>query len=146
MRRGSVDMVRRQTKRVSRNVTEIKNEYVHTLQQQKDLKSARKVRLYRRLAVLAVIVVVSFGILTNLFFGQKKVLAAKEKERQVLLATLAEQEETYAMLTKQLEKLNDDTYIAKLARQEYFLSDEHEIIFSIPKKDERSQKKDREKE
>ncbi len=127
-------------------MTKLKNEYVRTREQQESRKKAQKVRLYRRLAVLAVIVVISFGVLTNLFFGQKKVLAVKEKERQVLLAELAEKEEEQAVLTKQLENLNDDEYIAKLARQEYFLSDEHEIIFSIPEKEEKVKKKDEEKE
>lgn len=139
-------LARRQTKRVAHNVTKIKNEYVRTLQQQEERKKAQKVRLYRRLAVLAVIVIISFGILTNIFFGQKKVLAIKEEEKQALLADLAEKEEEHELLTKQLEKLNDDEYIAKLARQEYFLSDEHEIIFSIPKKDAKKEDKEEEKE
>jgi cell division protein DivIC len=29
-------------------------------------------------------------------------------------------------------KLNDDEYIAKLARKEYFLSNDNEIIFTLP--------------
>ena len=35
-------------------------------------------------------------------------------------------------LKRQLVKLDDDDYIAKLARKDYFLSENNEIIFSIP--------------
>lgn len=139
-------MVKDQTKRTAKNVTKIKNDYVRTLQQKEERRRAQKVRLRRRLTVFAVIVLVSFGILGKVFLGQNKVLAMKEEEKEVLLAELAEKEEEHSMLTRQLEKLNDDDYIAKLARQEYFLSDKNEIIFSIPKKDEKVKKKEQEKE
>ena len=45
----------------------------------------------------------------------------------------------HQMLELQIAKLQDDEYIAKLARKEYFLSEEGEIIFTIPKE---SDKKD----
>ena len=67
----------------------------------------------------------------------------------MLIEELALHEKERDQLAKQLEKLNDDEYIAKLARQEYFLSDKNEIIFSLPKKEqkeEKKQKKDKEKE
>ena len=132
-----------------RNVTKIKNEYVRTKQQQDAVKRARKVRLYRRLAVFAAIVLVSFGILANIYVKQHKVLAEKKTEKEMLIEELALHEKERDQLAKQLEKLNDDEYIAKLARQEYFLSDKNEIIFSLPKKEEKEekkQKKDKEKE
>ncbi|MBO1910044.1 septum formation initiator family protein, partial [Microvirga sp. 3-52] len=50
------------------------------------------------------------------------------------------------MLMNQLAKLEDDEYIAKLARQEYFLSDDNEIIFSMPNKKVEDKKKTDEKE
>lgn len=139
-------MVRKQTKQTPKNVTKIKNEYVRTLEQKASLKKARKVRLHRRLAVFAVIVVASFAILGKIYLDQNKVLAKKEEEKQVLLADLAETKEEHQLLTRQLERLNDDEYIAKLARQKYFLSDKNEIIFSIPKKEEKVEKKEQEKE
>jgi len=35
-------------------------------------------------------------------------------------------------LKQEISNLNDDDYIAKLARKEYFLSNKDEIIFNIP--------------
>ncbi|MDS9473281.1 septum formation initiator family protein [Sporosarcina pasteurii] len=143
---GSADMVRKKTKQTPTNIAKIKNEYVRTLQQKEERKKVQKARLYRNLVVFAVIAIVSLGFLLNTFWGQKKTLAAKEQEKQALLIELAEKEEEHVMLKRQLEKLNDDEYIAKLARQEYFLSDKNEIIFSLPKKEEKDKKKDEEKE
>lgn len=37
------------------------------------------------------------------------------------------------MLQEEIVKLNDDDYIAKLARRDYFLSENNEIIFNLPK-------------
>ena len=46
--------------------------------------------------------------------------------------TLAKLERKQMILENEIVKLNDDEYIAKLARSEYFLSDKGEIIFNIP--------------
>lgn len=136
-------MVRKQNEKSPTNIASIKNEYVRSLQEKKDRKRARKVRLYRRLTVFSLAAVVILSVLSYTFINQKSVLAAKDEEKQLLLEQLAEKEQEQAMLTNQLEKLNDDVYIAKLARQEYFLSDKSEIIFSLPKN---SKKKEDEKE
>lgn len=129
-----------------KKVTKIENSYVRTKQQQHALKKARKVRLRRRLAVFAVIVLVSLGVWTNIYVKQHKVLAEKNAEKEMLIEELAVEEEERDRLARLLEKLNDDEYIAKLARQEYFLSEQNEIIFSLPKKEEKKKKKDKEKE
>lgn len=139
-------MVRKQERKSSTNVASIKNEYVRSLQEKKDRRRAQKTGLYRRLTVFAIVAVVILSVLTHTFINQKSILAAKEEEKQVLLTQLAEKDEEQVMLTGQLAKLNDDEYIAKLARQEYFLSDTNEIIFSLPKKDENVKKKEAKKE
>ena len=71
---------------------------------------------------------------------QKKLEAAGQLEE-----VLSKQE----LLNLQIAKLEDDEYIAKLARKEFFLSEEGEIIFTMPKatdKEETEQKKSDEKE
>ncbi len=139
-------MVKKQERKSPTNVASIKNEYVRSLQEKKDRKRARKVRLYRRLAVFSLVAVIILSVLTYTFINQKSLLAAKEEEKQLLLEELAEKEAEQEILTSQLTKLNDDEYIAKLARQEYFLSDKNEIIFSLPKNSKNSKKKAVEKE
>lgn len=140
------DMEQKRVRKSPARVASIENEYVRSLQQKQERRQAQKTRLYRRLAVFAVFAVLILGVLTHTFLGQKKVLATKMEEKEALLAELEEVEAEQDRLTKQLVKLDDDEYIAKLARQRYFLSEKNEIIFSIPKEDELDEKKSGEKE
>ena len=46
-----------------------------------------------------------------------------------------------SLLKDEIVKLNDDDYIGKLARKEYFLSDDNEIIFTLPEKKDKEERK-----
>ncbi|MFS0577335.1 septum formation initiator family protein [Sporosarcina sp. 179-K 3D1 HS] len=120
-------------------VASIQTEYVRNLQKKQHRKAALKVRLFRRLAVFGIISAILFGGLIHTNLQQKQVLADKEQKKAELTAQLKQVQAEQDVLKKQLVKLDDDEYIAKLARKEYFLSDRNEIIFSIP---EKNQKKD----
>lgn len=60
----------------------------------------------------------------------------KQKADEELVAL--KKDET--ILKEEIIKLNDEEYIAKLARKDFFLSDSNEIIFNLP-----TEKKDKEK-
>ena len=92
------------------------------------LRAARN----RRLVVFFVIAVVVIGFLGKTILSQNDRLAEKLDEKQKLEAELEEVQDKQEMLKLQIAKLDDDDYIAKLARKEYFLSEEGEIIFTIP--------------
>lgn len=139
-------MVRNNEERQSATVKSIHTDYVRSLEQKVNRKKAQKVRLYRRLTVFAIAAVIILSVLTMTFVNQKSMLAAKEQEKETLLVELAEVNEEKLLLTGQIAKLNDDEYIAKLAREQYFLSDKNEIIFSMPKTKGKDEKKDGEKE
>lgn len=130
----------KQHKEEFRNVASINKDYVRSVERQEKRQKAHKVRLFRRLGFFALLVVVVLSWLTMTMFSQKNALAAKEQQKieakQELVDILEEQE----MLKSQIVKLNDDEYIAKLARKEYFLSDEGEIIFSIPENEDADKK------
>ena len=131
---------RKQHEEEYRNVASINKDYVGSVERQEKRQKAHKVRLFRRLGFFALLVVVVMSWLTMTMFSQKNALAAKEQQKleakQELVDILEEQE----MLKSQIVKLNDDEYIAKLARKEYFLSDEGEIIFSIPENEDADKK------
>ena len=139
-------MQQKQPKKSSERIASIQTEYVRSLKKKEDRKNARKVRLYRRLVVFAIISAIILGGLTNMFFTQKKALAEKELQKEEMLTQLEEVNEEQDMLKRQLVKLNDDDYIAKLARKEYFLSEKNEIIFAIPENEKKKEKKDEGKE
>ena len=81
-----------------------------------------------------------------MFIKQKQVLEVKELEKVEMTAQLEEVQEEQEVLKRQLVKLDDDDYIAKFARKEYFLSENNEIIFSIPENKKKTDKKDNGKE
>ena len=60
----------------------------------------------------------------------------KEQLEKELVALKKEE----VLLKEEIVKLNDDDYIAKLARKEYFLSDDNEIIFTLPETENRNGK------
>ena len=141
-----LDIVNKHERKSPATIAAINTEYVLSLQQKIDRKKSLKVRLYRRLSVFAIIAIVVLGVLGHTFVDQKKMLALKEQEKVGLLADLKVVEEEQEMLITQIANLNDDEYIAKLARQDYFLSEKDEVIFSMPNKKEKNKKNSTEKE
>ncbi len=55
-----------------------------------------------------------------------------EKERQQAEVVLKKTENNQEQLNMQIKRLEDENYVAKLARSQYYLSKDNEIIFSLP--------------
>ncbi|MDN4608840.1 FtsB family cell division protein [Sporosarcina highlanderae] len=130
----------------SATVASIETEYVRSLRKKEIWRNKQKKRLQRKLFIYAVIAFAVFGGLTNMYIQQKQTLQDKELEKKEMLAQLEQVNEEHDLLKKQLVKLDDEDYIAKLARKEYFLSDKNEIIFSVPEKKKKNDEKDDGKE
>lgn len=119
-------------KKAKTKVARIENRYIKDTATMNKTRSRRRIALFRRLAFMAIIFAVVGGLLTITYTQQ--VLSLKDKkEKQVevdkkMVATKEEEE----ALNNQIKKLHDDDYIAKLARSEYYLSKDGEIIFNIP--------------
>lgn len=120
----------------SRNIAKLQTKYA-IQQESAELSSARKRKLlYRRLAAYVVLAgLISFFMIST-YISQLSALDEKEAEKKQLQKTLSGLERQKQILEEEIVKLNDDEYIAKLARKEYFLSEENEIIFNLPKKEE----------
>ena len=128
---------RRQREQVhSDSVKTLDNDYVRSnanLVKQQQIKQRRKVLSRRRLAVFFVVATAVCIVLVSTMLNQKERLAEKEVQKAKAQEELTTVQEQKQMLELQIAKLQDDEYIAKLARKEYFLSEEGEIIFTIPK-------------
>lgn len=114
-------------------VKTLNNDLTRSEQQKKTLKTKEAVFRRRRMLAFFVVAACIIAGLVSTNLTQKERLAAKEAyklEAQQQLDVVTEAQE---MLKLQITKLEDDEYIAKLARKEYFLSEEGEIIFTIPK-------------
>ncbi|MER2109286.1 MAG: septum formation initiator family protein, partial [Solibacillus sp.] len=98
------------------------------------------VRRRRRLAVFFILATVVIAGLVKANMVQSERLAAKEETKAAVEERLEEALHRQELLNLQIAKLEDDEYIAKLARKEFFLSEEGEIIFTIPNKSDKENK------
>ncbi len=127
----------------TQNITQIKNTYTQeqTLKKQISTNLQRKTRR-RLLAIMIVglLMVVPLGInvVKNLF--EIRSLDGKIAETKEINVTLAEENQN---LKVQVGLLQDDEYVAKLARSRYYLSKDGELIFSLPE-DNRSKAAEKE--
>ncbi|MGE6261264.1 FtsB family cell division protein [Heyndrickxia sporothermodurans] len=125
-----------------RNITSMENMYTKQ-QQVKERASARKRKLlFRRLSLFAVLTITISSVLISTFISRNNLLEEKKQEKVKLEKKLAKLDKQQSLLRNEVIKLNDDEYIAKLARSEYFLSDDGEIIFNIPEPKEKDEEDD----
>ncbi|USK59933.1 FtsB family cell division protein [Peribacillus asahii] len=116
----------------------MENEYV--AQQEKKAQSMKKKKrgLRRRLTLYGICLFAFFIFAVVTIVSQNAALNEKAQQKEKIdneLATLKKEEK---VLKEEIVKLNDDEYIAKIVRRDYFLSEEGEIIFNLPKNNEDS--------
>ncbi|MDQ0177893.1 FtsB family cell division protein [Bacillus chungangensis] len=115
-----------------RNITSMQNEYIDQKKQKANKLVKKRKLLFRRLTVFFLVAAAVSYLFISTLITQNRQLESKKAEKAKLEQQLAKLQSKQTMLEDEILKLNDDEYIAKLARSEYFLSDEGEIIFSIP--------------
>ena len=130
-------------KRQFNNVRTLENDYVRSTDNKTQYSKKQKVRIRRRLVFFGLVASFILVFLISTTFSQNKRLAEKQQHKEEVLTQLDEIKEQQDLLSLQIAKLEDDDYIAKLARKEYFLSDDGEIIFTIPGDEEKSKKSDK---
>ena len=122
-----------------RNIAKIKNQYVQQREKAGIAETRKRKLLFRRLAVFALFASVISYLMISTFITQSAALEKKQAEKERLEQKLAGLQKKQEILDEEIVKLNDDEYIAKLARKEYFLSEKNEIIFNLPKEKKDSQ-------
>ena len=114
------------------NVTKLETNYALKKEESQISIARRKKGLYRRLAVFFVFAVAIAYLMISTIISQNFALANKTDEKAQLKKELVALKTDEVLLKEEIVKLNDDEYIAKLARKEYFLSEDNEIIFTLP--------------
>ena len=133
----------RQDELHNHNVEPLNNDYVRSNPQAKaQIKAKRAVLRRRRMAVFFIFAVVIIGALVQANMGKNEQLAEKKEQKAAVTESLNASLEAQEMLNLQIAKLEDDEYIAKLARKEFFLSEEGEIIFTMPKTSEKDEEQE----
>lgn len=122
-----------------KNIARIENQYVQQREKAGIAETRKRKLLFRRLAVFALFASVISYLMISTFISQSAALEKKEADKAQLEQKLANLQKKQEILDEEIVKLNDDEYIAKLARKEYFLSEKNEIIFNLPKEKNDSQ-------
>ncbi|MFO1441913.1 septum formation initiator family protein [Bacillus sp. Bva_UNVM-123] len=122
-----------------RNITQLQTSYVKKQAEAEMNVGRKRKRLYRRLTAFFIIAAAMSFFMISTILSQTSTLADKVIEKEKYTNQLAKLQQEEAILEEEIMKLNDDEYIAKLARKEYFLSENNEIIFSLPNKKEKTE-------
>ncbi|QPC47986.1 FtsB family cell division protein [Mangrovibacillus cuniculi] len=120
----------RQSKNTS--LAEMKNEYIQYQQQRERVKKLQKKKLFRRLTVFGGLALVVSFFLVSMLVERTYALQQKQEELAQVNEELKQLKDEQNSLENQIVKLNDDEYIAKVARSTFFFSGDGEIIFSLP--------------
>ncbi|AXN39075.1 septum formation initiator family protein [Peribacillus butanolivorans] len=121
-----------------RKVAKIENPYVALQEKKVQTVEKKKRGLMRRLTLYSVFAAIFLILAVSTLITQNVALDEKVQQKEKLEVKLAKLEKGETLLKEEIVKLNDDDYIAKIARRDYFLSDNGEIIFNLPKAKEDS--------
>jgi cell division protein DivIC len=124
-----------------RKITKLQTEYVHKHEESQMNKARRKKVLFRRLTVFFILVAIVVTAMISTLLSQNVILSQKMKEKEQLQEELASLKKDEVVLREEVVKLNNDEYIANLARKEYFLSEDDEIIFTLPEEEKSDKEK-----
>ncbi|MBD8523642.1 FtsB family cell division protein [Lysinibacillus fusiformis] len=117
--------------------TKLDNDYVRNTDKAINRKQQARKRKLRRIVFFAIVPVIIIALLLNVLSNQNETLAIKEKSKEEAKQHLSELKEEQDTLNLKIKQLQDDEYIAKLLRKEYYLSEKGEIIFIIPDKEDK---------
>ncbi|SIS62109.1 FtsB family cell division protein [Salimicrobium flavidum] len=115
-----------------KSVTRLDSTYMNQYDAHVERQGRKKKRLFRRLALFALVMLLVTSTLAVYHVQQRMVYAEKEAEYEQLQEEMATLEETESELREEVELLQQEEYVLEIARSNYFFSKEGEIIFKIP--------------
>lgn len=124
---------------MSNKVVRLLNNYTKKRDSEKK-QLASESRVSRRRTMFFGSILLGIAIILLLVaFNQKQ--ANEELYGEVLATTevLEKKNKQHSDLEQQIRQLNDDNYILRIARSEFFLSEEGELIFNLPDKKDKEQ-------
>lgn len=115
----------------AKRVYPIQSEYMEQYEMKQKRIKRRKSALFRRLIAAGIIMLLIIAFVTHYHIGQRTVYSEKIKQHEALKAELTELQEVESELIEEIDLLKDDAYILDIARTNYFLSKEGELIFQL---------------
>lgn len=120
----------------SSKLRKINSEFVKTEDRRR--KTDERLKLVNNRKLLAVIIVFMLLLAGTVYVRivRDQALANKFKENKKLQMQLTDLKKEERNLNQEIVNLNDDEYVARLARKEYYVSTNGEIIFTTPENTE----------
>lgn len=115
-----------------KSVTRLDSTYMDQYEAHVERQRRKKKRLFRRLALFGLLMLIITSSLAVYHVQQRMVYAEKEAEYEQLQEEMASLEDKESDLKEEKELLQQEEYVLEIARSNYFFSKEGEIIFKIP--------------
>ncbi|MFS0865401.1 FtsB family cell division protein [Fredinandcohnia sp. 179-A 10B2 NHS] len=114
-----------------KNVTQLQSTYIEKYQQEEQMLSVKRRGLIRRLIAFSIIAALISYVVISTMVSQHKAMNEKQEQKEKLQEQLTTLKDEQVILEEEIVKLNNDEYIEKIIRRDYFLSKEGEIIFKV---------------
>src|SRR5699024_86174 len=129
---------------MGKKVENIGNTYTSDKNQQKKKQQMRRRVVRKRITLFGGILLAIILILVVMLVTQTKSNEEASIERQDKQERYQKQQDEELALKEELNNLNDKSYIEKVARDDYYLSNDGEVIFKLPS-DNKSDSKSKDK-
>ncbi|WP_085993731.1 FtsB family cell division protein [Oceanobacillus senegalensis] len=115
-----------------KTVTKIDSNYVEQYDVYIERQRRKKQRLIRRLVLFSIVTMVIVGSMAGYHMKQRVLHAEKQEQYDQLEKELEELKVEGRKLQEEIKLLNNEDYVLDIARTNYFLSKEGELIFTVP--------------
>lgn len=119
-------------KRMSKKVEQIGNTFTSAENRKKQQQKMRNRVVRKRVTffggiLLAIIIILSIMLVTQIQSNNNDAVERQQKEQKY-----QKQQDEELALKEKLNNLNDKSYIEKIARDDYYLSNDGEVVFKLP--------------
>ncbi|MDR0922178.1 MAG: septum formation initiator family protein [Lactobacillales bacterium] len=114
------------------NVTMLGNAYTKKKLAQEQYNRKQEIFRRRRLAVIFLVAMLVFTYPSIRIYQAYNELVATRENKQTAIANSEDLSKVQKQLEKEVKLLQDDDYVAKVARSKYFLSKDGEQLYSVP--------------
>ncbi|MGK9045612.1 FtsB family cell division protein [Mammaliicoccus vitulinus] len=125
---------------MAQKIKNLDNEFTQSQNKQKKTVNKTRQVVRKRLTLFGGVLLLIILIMIIMLVLQKNRNDELVQERKEKAVTYEQMQDKEIELKEQIKRLNDKEYIEKLARSEYFLSNDGEIIFKLPEEKKESEK------
>ncbi|WP_077330398.1 FtsB family cell division protein [Virgibacillus siamensis] len=115
-----------------KTLANLETNYKHKYDAYIERQKRKKQRLFRRLMLFSIVVLITFGSMAAYHFKQRSIQAEKAEQYEQLEGKLADLKKEEKNLNEEIKLLNNEEYVLEIARTNYFFSKKGELIFNLP--------------